>query len=276
MSDLLNHYLRAWTLSDPQPLATTRSSHVYTVTYQGEKAVLKILTPVGDEEKSGAIALRYFNGAGAARLYEADDQAQLIEYVAGDDLVSMVKQGQDEHATAIIAEVLNKLHATQAPLPDLDPLDRWFAELFRKAELDEQRGDHSIYVRAAALARELVTNPLDRHVLHGDMHHENVRYHAQRGWLAFDPKGLVGERTYDAANTLCNPIDMNDLVQDENRLLKNASILSEIMGIERSRILQFTFAYTCLSASWHLTDDPDSQDAKETIKLAEIIEVHLP
>lgn len=272
MSTHLTRYLAAWNLSDPQPLATTRSSHVYTVNFQGTKAVLKLLTPDGDEEKTGAIALRNFNGAGAVRLYEADDQAQLLEYVAGHDLVGMVKEGRDEQATAIIAEVLNKLHRAQESVPGLVPLDRWFRDLFRKAEADRQKGLNSIYMRGAALAETLLAQPQNRHVLHGDMHHENVRLHEQRGWLAFDPKGLIGERAYDAANTLCNPIGMNELVQNETRLLKNASILAEGMGIPLPRLLQFAFAYTCLSASWSLMDDPESEAADETIQLAQIIE----
>jgi streptomycin 6-kinase len=276
MTPLLTHYLEAWALSDAQPLATTRSSHVYTVTYQGAKAVLKILTSDGHEEKTGAIALRCFNGEGAVYVYEADDQAQLLEYVDGHDLVGMVKAGQDEEATAIIAEVLNKLHTYRGPLPNIDPLDQWFRELFKKAEADRQSGIESMYIKGAEVAQKLLAHPRDRHVLHGDMHHENVRHHVQRGWLAFDPKGLVGERTYDAANTLCNPVGMTALVQNEERLLRNAGVLSRLMGIDMGRILQYTFAYTCLSASWHLTDDSNSENAKETIRLAAVIEPHLP
>lgn len=42
-------------------------------------------------------------------------------------------------------------------------------------------------------------------VLHGDVHHGNVLNFGARGWLAIDPRGLVGERAFDHANLLCNP-----------------------------------------------------------------------
>ncbi|HEU4583181.1 MAG TPA: hypothetical protein VFS67_33200 [Polyangiaceae bacterium] len=37
----LDHYLAAWGLSDPEPLARTRTSQLYTVRWQGDTVVLK-------------------------------------------------------------------------------------------------------------------------------------------------------------------------------------------------------------------------------------------
>jgi streptomycin 6-kinase len=86
--------------------------------------------------------------------------------------------------------------------------------------------------------------------LHGDIHHRNIRQ-SSRGWLAFDPKGVVGERTYDCANTLCNP-GMTELVHNETRLLTNAAILADTLAVDVSRVLAFTYVYACLNASWWL------------------------
>src|SRR5207248_11222799 len=105
----------------------------------------------------------------------------------------------------------------------------------------------------------LLDNPRDLCVLHGDMHHENVSYKAQRGWLAFDPKGLYGERTFDAVNILRNPIQARDLVLNESRLFKHAALLAHDMKLDLNRLLTYTFVFTCLSASWVL-DDGDEAD----------------
>jgi streptomycin 6-kinase len=271
--DRLNDYLEMWELSNLRPLAATRSSHVYTVDFNGETAVLKLLTPIGEEEKIGAAALRYFDGYGAVRLLRGDDHAHLLEYADGDDLVGLVKSGKDEEATAIIGDVLNQLHsAYQGTQPaDLMPLKEWFRSLFNVAEWDQREGLDTIYVRGAAVARELLDHPREETVLHGDIHHENIRYKAGRGWLAFDPKGLFGERTYDAANTFNNPLDMPDLVENEQRVLKTADILSQKLNIECSRILAYTFAYTCLSASWW-REDGEEAEATQTLRVAEIVE----
>lgn len=270
----LEQYLAAWNLSDPQPLAQTVSSNVYTVTYEGERVVLKLLTPTGIEERAGALALRYWNGRGAVYLLRSDDHAHLVEYAAGDDLKSMVINGEDERATHVIAGVLNQLHSVTDPIPTtgITLLKPWFRSLFKKAALDQAAGLDTIYVRAGRLAEQLLSEPRDIRVLHGDIHHENIRYKEGRGWLAFDPKGLVGERTYDAANTLCNPTGMPELVRNEARLLRNAAILADVMDIELSRVLLFIYMYVCLSASWYVEDGehPDHE-----LAIAAIVEPHL-
>jgi streptomycin 6-kinase len=274
MSNDLDHYLEVWALSDPQPLATTHTSHVYTVTYEGARVILKLLTEIGTEERQGAIALRYFGGQGAVRLLQVDDHAHLLEYADGEDLTRFVREGADDHATAIIGDVLNQLHQqSNQPMPDtLTPLKRWFHSLFLKASADQSNGLDSIYIRAAMLAEKLLDDPRDVRVLHGDIHHENIRYHPQRGWLAFDPKGLIGERTFDAANTLCNPMNMSELVENEERILRTTGILGDKMRIEQSRVLAFVYIYACLSASWFVED---GGDGNHEVKIAELIEPHI-
>ncbi len=274
MSNKLDYYLEAWNLSDPQPLATTATSHVYTVMSEEVRVVLKVLTEIGVEERQGAIALGYFDGLGAVRLLREDEHAHLLEYVEGDNLVGLVRGGKDDEATAIIGDVLNQLHQlSNELLPEtLTPLKRWFQSLFLKAKADQGNGLDSIYVRAAALAETLLDQNHDVRVLHGDIHHENIRQHPQRGWLAFDPKGLVGERTFDAANTLCNPMNMAEIVENEERILRTTSILAEKMKIDQKRVLAFVYIYTCLSASWYVEggDEPIHE-----LTIAALVEPHI-
>jgi streptomycin 6-kinase len=270
----LSHYLAAWNLSNPQLLAETMTSCIYAVTQDGEAAVLKLLSPSETEEQSGAVALRYFDGRGAVRLLRYDEGAHLLEYAAGDELVTLVERGEDENATRIIAQVLEQLHSIECGIPrtGLFMLDRWFGELFDKAAADRQAGIESIYVRSAALAERLLADQREVRVLHGDIHHRNIRQ-SPRGWLAFDPKGVVGERTYDCANTLCNPV-MPELVHNETRLLTNAAILADTLAIDLSRVLAFTYAYACLNASWWLR--LGGEDIVQwSLRVATIIEPHI-
>jgi streptomycin 6-kinase len=271
MSDTnrLNHYLAAWELSNPQLLTQTRTSQIYTVTHGAETVVLKLLSPSETEEQRGALSLGYFDGHAAVRLLCYDQGAQLMEYAAGDHLVTLVERGEDQRATRIIAQVIAQLHSVpqDAPHDGLVPLHRWFGALFAKAAADTQAGIESIYVRSAALAEQR-----DIRVLHGDIQHYNIRQ-SPRGWLAFDPKGLIGERTYDCANTLCNPV-MPELVHNEQRLLTNAAILADMLILERWRVLAFTYAYACLNASWWLQLG-GSDIVAGALNVAEIIEPHI-
>lgn len=275
----LNHYLAVWDLSNPQLLTQTFTSSIYTVAHRNETVVLKLLSPSETKEQAGALALRYFDGHGAVRLLRYDDGAQLLEYAAGDELVTLVKRGEDENATRIIAHVIRQLHSASHELPHdgFVELRHWFGELFNKAAADRRAGSESIYIRGAAVAERLLADQREVRVLHGDIHHYNIRQ-SSRGWLAFDPKTfLVGERTYDCANTLCNPA-MTELVHNEARLLTNAAILADTLAIDLQRLLAFTYAYCCLNASWWLLVK-DAEQAEEIIhwflKVAMIIEPHI-
>jgi len=278
----LNYYLSAWNLSNPMLLTQTMTSHIYTVTHDSETVILKLLSSSETEEQRGAAALRFFGGHGAVRLLRYDEGAHLMEYASGDELVTLVKRGEDENATQIIAQVIKQLHSVpqDSPRDGLLGLDLWFGELFKKAEEDKQAGIDSIYVRSAPLAQRLLVDPQEVRVLHGDIHHHNIRQ-SPRGWLAFDPKGLIGERTYDCANTLCNPA-IPELVHNETRLLTNAAILADILELDLTRVLAFTYAYACLNASqWLLRIGMDNHNnvAEEFIqwhlKVAAIIEPHI-
>jgi streptomycin 6-kinase len=270
----LNSYLAAWNLSNPQLLTQTATSHIYTVTHGTETVILKVLSASETEEQTGALALRYFDGRGAVRLLRYDEGAHLLEYAAGDELVTLVERGEDENATRVIAQVIKQLHSIpqDAPPDGLFVLDRWFGALFAKAAADRQAGSESIYVRSAALTERLLADQREVRVLHGDIHHRNIRQ-SSRGWLAFDPKGVVGERTYDCANTLCNPV-MPKLVHNETRLLTNAAILADALALDLSRVLAFTYAYACLNASWWLRIGGDDS-IQWHLKVAAIIEPHI-
>jgi streptomycin 6-kinase len=274
----LYYYLTAWNLSNPKFLTQTMTSHIYTVTYGTETVLLKMLSPSEIDEQRGAVALRYFDGHGAVRLLRYDEGAQLMEYAAGDELVTVVERGEDENATRIIAQVIQQLHSVPQNFPHdgLFPLERWFAALFNKAASDRHAGNDSIYVRSASLARQLLVDQGEVRVLHGDIHHRNIRK-ASRGWLTFDPKGLIGERTYDCANTLCNPV-LPELVHNETRFLTNAAILADTLALDLSRVLGFTYAYACLNASWWL-QRIDTKGAEDIVRwhlnIAVMIEPHV-
>jgi streptomycin 6-kinase len=197
-----------------------------------------------------------------------------MEYADGEDLTGFVQHGEDETATEIIGEVISALHSkNDAPPEGIMTLRRWFWALFVQADQDRKKGVDSIFIRAADRADKVLVEPREQRVLHGDIHHENIR-HSSRGWLAFDPKGLYGECAYDLANTLCNPRPMYGVdTADEGRILRNVEILAQKTGIERDRILLFLYLYACLSASWTL-ENPETEVANIT-RIAEIAEQHI-
>lgn len=255
-------------MSGARLIAETNTSLVYRVVHDNVSAVLKLLNERGEtDERNGAAALAHFDGHGAARLTRHDECAVLMEDAGAEILKTLVEGGQDIRATEIIAGVLNDLHgqAAKETTKMFTPLHVWFRALFKNENAN------AFYKKAAAAARELLEAPVECRVLHGDIHHENI-LHGQRGWLAIDPKGLFGERTFDAANTLCNPLGMEQLVLNENRLLQNVDILARVARLDRQRLLKFTFAYSALSACW---SEEDGQDGRAAHRIGEIVSAHV-
>ena len=78
---MLRHYVQTWHLAAPHHLASTTTSHMYTVQHHGDTVILTVLTPVGQEEEQGAAAaLTWFAGSSAIRLLRSDAHALLLEY----------------------------------------------------------------------------------------------------------------------------------------------------------------------------------------------------
>lgn len=93
-------------------------------------------------------------------------------------------------------------------------------------------------------------------MLHGDLHHGNVLDFGARGWLAIDPKRLIGERGFDFANIFTNP-DLADpsrpVATEPGRFARCLDVVSRA-AVERGRLLLWILAWTGLSASWFLGD----------------------
>jgi streptomycin 6-kinase len=143
------------------------------------------------------------------------------------------------------------------------PLRSWFAAL------EPAAARHGGLLRqAAATACELLDAPQDVVVLHGDLHHGNVLDGGPRGWLAIDPKGLLGERGFDYANIFCNP--ELAVATAPGRLARQADVVAAAAGLDRRRLLQWVLAYAGLSAAWTLGDGEEPDIALAVAELAAV------
>ena len=239
-------YLARWDLTpDGEPIAT-HSSALLPVRRAGVPAMLKIAREA--EERWGGLLMRWWGGDGAARVLAQDGAALLLERATGEgSLVEMARSGRDDEASRILCTVAARLHAPRGCPPPLIPLPRWFEALEPAAA---RHG--GVLKLAAAAARELLATPSDVTVLHGDIHHRNVLDFGPRGWLAVDPKRLVGERGFDYANLFCNP-DLA-VATAPGRLARQATVVAEAAGLDRGRLLRWILAWAGLSAAWYLED----------------------
>ena len=240
--------LARWALTPLGERVSTPSSHLQPVLRNGERAMLKVARI--EEEANGCRLLAWWDGYGAARVSEHDDRAVVLAW-GGDSLVGMATSGDDDRATGILCDVADRLHDVSRrrfdERPDgLIPLDEWFRSLFDRADTD------GFYARSATLARRLLatTDPSETVMLHGDLHHDNVLDFGDLGWLAIDPKYLVGHRVFDYTNILCNPTQSVAEAQFGRRV----HLIAERAGVDEAVLLDWTVAWTGLSASWFAAD----------------------
>jgi len=245
-------YLSKWGLVPDGASIVTPRGRLLPVRQGGSAAMLKISTDV--DEMLGGVLLRWWDGRGAARVIEMEGEALLIERALGQrSLKDMSHSGSDDEATRILCDAVGVLHSTKANSPDgLLSLDVWFVDLWSAAQA--HGGPLAI---SADMARLVLGQQQEIVPLHGDIHHDNVLDFEARGWLAIDPKRLVGDRAFDYCNIFCNPDiehPMPAVATIPERFQRRLEIVTAHSGIDRRRLLQWIVAWSGLSASWIIGD----------------------
>lgn len=259
-------HLHRWHLvPDGEPIVT-HSSHLLPVKQHGLNLMLKLSDE--EDERTSGLLMDWWDGNGAAQVLAHGDGAILMERATGPrSLTTMARSGEDDEACRILCAAAARLHAPRnKPLPALVPLQAWFQALEPIA-----RTHGGILARCEAAAQALLSCPRDFVPLHGDLHHGNVLDFAHRGWLAIDPKRLVGERGFDYANIFTNP-DLADpeppIAVVSERFEARLAIVTEASGLDRERLLLWIAAWCGLSASWFLEDGEEPSISMQTAALA--------
>src|SRR5688572_30279789 len=175
--------------------------------------VLKVVKAPGAEWRAGEVLLA-FGALSVVRVWEHEDGATLLERLdPGTALTPLAVGGADDKATCIIARTIGAMTplAPPAAVPGVRGWGRAFGSYLAS-------GDARI---AAALVRDaqatyswLCDSQARVRLLHGDLHHDNILFDTNRGWVAIDPKGVVGEREYEVGAALRNPHTAPELFTD--------------------------------------------------------------
>lgn len=217
------------------------------------RVVLKLVKHEGDEWHSGEI-MQAFDGHGVARVYEHTGGALLLEHLQpGVSLVTLCQRGDDEAATDILAGVIASMAPTAAPSTCATLLD-WGAGFDRYLAANDDGIPRTLVLRARATFAELCRSQNEPRLLHGDLQHSNVLFDDERGWVAIDPKGVIGELEYEVGAFLRNPQELPLLFSDPQVIDRRIQHVTTALRLDRNRVLGWAFAQSVLSAVWDWED----------------------
>lgn len=260
---MLENYLKCWQLSVNGEIINTSSSQIVPVILtNGDEAILKLTSC--EEEKIGHLVMCWWEGEGAAKVLAHHDNALLMEKARDQQsLLTMALNNQADQATAIMCNAIKQLHSPHLKQPptELISLQQHFLSLKKIAHTTS-----CIFAFCKEIAEELLTTEQDIVVLHGDIHHRNI-LDFERGWLAIDPKRVIGERGFDYANLLCNP-DLS-IANNPIYFARQLDNIIAISGIEKTRLIKWIIAVAGLSAAWFIEDNQISE-AKFVMSIAKI------
>ena len=247
---------------------------------RGDQAVaLKVIRQPGDEWRCGAV-MAAFGARGMARVYEYIEGAVLLERLnPGLQLASAALDGRDEEATEILADVIDRM---SRPCESSDePLREEFKAFVSAQDWGKgfhrylASGDSQIPARLVAQARQLYfdlcASQRSVRLLHGDLQHYNVLLDSDRGWLAIDPKGVIGEVEYEIGASLRNPVEKPELFASPETVERRLRRFEAKLKLNYDRALAWGFAQAVLSAIWSVEDGFAVDAENPSLRLANAI-----
>ena len=288
LPELIAEASARWGLTDVQPAPTLSYNFVAFAKYspsslsptlkgtrlpEGERDVVLKMGVPNNEMRSEMAALRLFNGEGACKLLDYDEERcwMLLEKLTPGVMLSTMED--DEEATHIAAEVMKRIWRGLDTFV-LDhhenkfiQLTDWFLGGFERMRKRFNGGTGPLNKKLAERVESSVKDFFaENHcpvLMHGDFHHYNI-LSSERGWLVIDPKGVMGPAGYEVGPLMINPWNS---FSDGDRVMvqirKRIDILHEHLGFERERILEWSLAHAILSAWWGIEDNTGWDDAMQ-------------
>ena len=269
LRDRIQQLARDWRLLI-QGSIETETSVVSFVTRDDQELVLKVIKQENDEWRAGEV-LHAFAANGVPQVFEHTGGAMLLERLQpGNSLADFSLTGSDEAATEILSDVIRKMSPTATP-HGFSKVEDWGKGFERYLATADGRIPRPLVGAAQRVFAELCASQNRRRLLHGDLHHYNVLFDSQRGWLAIDPKGVVGELEYEIGAVLRNPVKQAEVFLSASIVERRLRQFEARLNLNYERMLSWAFAQAVLSAIWDIEDGFAVDALNSSLRLATVL-----
>lgn len=267
LSERVEERAREWGVAVGE-VVETESSVVAFGRRGGRPVVLKVVRREGDEWRSGEV-LEAFGGRGVVRAYEYAGGAVLLERLSpGTQLAELALGGRDEEATEILAEVIGRMSPAHAASKAFATAEEWGRAFGCYLASGDGQIPSELVRRAGRVYARLCASQRRVRLLHGDLHHYNVLLDSERGWVAIDPKGVVGEVEYEVGAALRNPVERPEVFASREAVGRRVARFEAVLKLDAGRVLAWGFAQAVLSAVWSVEDGFAVDDKNTSLMLA--------
>jgi streptomycin 6-kinase len=263
LPEIISYCEKRWDMKVGEPFKLSFNYVAPATTKEGKEVVLKLSVP-GYEGAQELQALKIFNGDGINKLIDYDEEKaiMILERIFPGEMLSTITD--EETAVKISSNALSKLWTpvtATLSLPtvaDRSQAVKGYAEKHKNG-FGPINGE--TLQLAANVFQYMVETTKEKSLLHGDFHHYNVLSDGE-GWIAIDPKGLIGEREYDLSQYMLNCLPKSRKEKAETIDLR-AELFAKHLMLNKDRILLWGFCHSVLSLCWSISEE-DSEAQYDT------------
>lgn len=255
LDSIVQTYLEKWNLQSVGPVENLSYNYVLKVKGEyGNRAILKLGVPNYDF-KNEIRTLQTYDGEGCVQLLKTDstDGVMLLEHLLpGTMLAGVEERLAIKHFVKVWTDIRRKVEKN-ANHPTVEDWMQAFDRYLEVYPMNEGPISTENIQLAKNYAHEITNTSEGIELLHGDLHHENILFSDEYGWIAIDPKGVIGDPYFDFVSFLTN--QLIDTFNPKQLLKQRVSLLSEEMQLDNDRLLKAAVAMSMLYACWGLEDN---------------------
>lgn len=272
LPELLEKCSTYWNVTVDQSLYHLSYNYITTVRKNDDTvAVLKIGYPEEKELFTEMAALRFFDGNFTVRLLDenADLGAMLLEKIKPGTTLKTIQKNNDAEASQIAAPIIRDIPIDVPDHHSFPTVADWIKVLQRiRDKIKNTSITSTMLDRAQDFFLQLEETKTEDKLLHGDLHHDNILFDDQRGWIAIDPKGVVGDPAFHGARFIQN---FWDTTPTESLVKNRIETIAYAQRFDSQRIGKWAYVDFIISNCWSLEENQDHEIDKDFLNALDSI-----